>query len=409
MKQLLLGLKLRLFFLPVVLFLFSLLPANAQNGSQNAFGNEIIKPAAENLTMYLDSLRGKKVAVVANHTSLVEDVHLVDTLLKRGIEIVRIFGPEHGFRGDAADGAPVEDGVDVKTGIPVISLYGDHKKPTSADLIGIDLVLFDIQDVGCRFFTYISTMTYVMEACAENDIPMTVLDRPNPNGYYVDGPVLESKFSSFVGLHPVPIVYGMTIGEYALMVNGEHWLRSSKPCKLTVIPCTGYTHASRYQLPVKPSPNLPVMESVYLYPSLCLFEGTSVSIGRGTDKPFTMIGHPLFHEGSFMFTPRAIAGVSDNPPFKGKTCYGQNLESAASLLKEKGHVELGWLSGMYKYLRGRSEFFTPYFEKLAGTDQLREQIESGMSPKAIRRSWQKGIREFRVIRGKYLLYPDFQE
>lgn len=368
----------------------------------------MIKPAALDLNSYLPDLTGKKVAVVANHTSLVERVHLVDTLLKRGIRIVRIFGPEHGFRGTAADGAFVDNAIDAKTGIPVISLYGNHKKPEPADLEGVDIVLFDIQDVGCRFFTYISTMTYVMEACAENNLPLIILDRPNPNGYYIDGPVLEPRYSSFVGLHPVPIVYGMTIGEYALMVNGERWLKNGIRCELKVIPCSGYTHSSRYQLPVKPSPNLPVMASVYLYPSICLFEGTSVSVGRGTEKPFTMIGHPLFHEGSFMFVPEAIPGMSDNPPYKGKVCYGQNLEPAAELLKKDGRVELGWLTGMFRYMRGRSEFFTPYFEKLAGTATLRKQIEQGIGEKAIRKSWQPGIRKFMAIRAKYLLYPDFQ-
>lgn len=368
----------------------------------------VIRPAAECMDQYLFLLSDKKVGVVANHTSLVGSTHLVDTLLKSGIDVVKIFGPEHGFRGNASDGALVEDALDSMTGIPVISLYGDHKKPTTGDLNGLDVLVFDIQDVGCRFFTFISTMTYVMEACAEKGLPMVILDRPNPNGYYVDGPVLESKFRSFVGLHPVPIVYGMTIGEYALMVNGEKWLDNGIQCNLKVIPCSGYNHSARYQLPVKPSPNLPVMESVYLYPSLCLFEGTSISVGRGTDKPFTMIGHPLFHEGSFMFVPQSVPGVSDNPPFKGKVCYGQNLETAAAGIKEDGHVELGWLTGMYKHMRGRSDFFTPYFEKLAGTAKLREQIESGMPAKAIRRSWQKDIRQFMKIREKYLLYPDFR-
>jgi uncharacterized protein YbbC (DUF1343 family) len=394
---------------PVILFLFiSLFPCNAQVSNKVGNLDSGIRPAADNLLLYLPELQGKKVAVVANQTSLVGKTYLVDTLISCGVDVVKIFGPEHGFRGEAADGALIEDAIDSKTGVPVVSLYGDHRKPTSADLVGLDLILFDIQDVGCRFFTYISTMSNVMEACAEKDIPMIILDRPNPNGYYVDGPILEPKYASFVGLHPVPIVYGMTIGEYALMANGEKWLKNGIHCNLTVIPCSGYTHSSRYQLPVKPSPNLPAMESVYLYPSLCLFEGTSVSIGRGTEKPFTMIGHPLFHEGSFMFTPKAIPGVSDNPPFKGKVCYGQNLETAAIALREHGHIELGWLKGMYKYLRGRSEFFTPYFDKLAGTASLRKQIEAGMSPKAIRKSWQKGIREFMPVRAKYLLYPDFQ-
>lgn len=380
----------------------------AQDRRDNCNLSSVIKPGAENMAQYLPHLEGRKVAIVANHTSLVGTVHLVDTLLSHGITVERIFGPEHGFRGEAADGTLIEDATDQKTGIRIISLYGNHRKPLVSDLKGIDIVVFDIQDVGCRFFTYISTMTYVMEACAENGIPLIVLDRPNPNGYYIDGPVLEPEFTSFVGLHPVPIVYGMTIGEYALMVNGEKWLKNGIECKLNVIPCSGYTHSSRYQLPVRPSPNLPLMESVYLYPSLCLFEGTSISVGRGTDKPFTMIGHPLFHEGSFMFEPGVIPGVSDNPPFKGKICYGQNLEPAADLIKADGHIELGWLIGIYKYMRGRSEFFTPYFEKLAGTATLRQQVEEGKSVKAIRKSWQKDLNYFKAVRARYLMYPDFQ-
>jgi uncharacterized protein YbbC (DUF1343 family) len=390
-------------------FLFiTLLPGYAQINLSNKNHEITVRPAADNMPAYLPELSDKKVAIVANHTSLVGTTNLVDTLIKCGINVVKIFGPEHGFRGNAADGAVVDDTRDSITGIPVVSLYGNHKKPLPSDLKGLDVVIFDIQDVGCRFFTYISTMTYVMEACAVSNLPVIILDRPNPNGYYIDGPVLESKFSSFVGLHPVPIVYGMTIGEYALMVNGEKWLKDGIQCNLKIIPCSGYSHSSRYQLPVRPSPNLPAMESVYLYPSLCLFEGTAISIGRGTDKPFTMIGHPLFHEGSFMFEPQSIPGVSDNPPFKGKVCYGQNLEPEAALLKANGHIELGWLTSMYKYMRGRCEFFTPYFEKLAGTATLRKQIEAGMSAKAIRKSWQKSINNFRNIRAKYLLYPDFQ-
>ncbi len=396
------------YFLSLVIFLVTLLHCQAQTDTGAGDTGISIKPAAESMDLYLPDISGKKVAVVANHTSLVGSVHLVDTLLKQGINIIKIFGPEHGFRGKAADGELVGDAVDSVTNIPVISLYGDHRKPTSSDLLGVDIVVFDIQDVGCRFFTYISTMTYVMEACTENGIPVIILDRPNPNGYYIDGPVLQAKFTSFVGLHPVPVVYGMTIGEYALMVNGEKWLKNGAECNLKVIPCKGYTHSSRYQLPVRPSPNLPVMESVYLYPSLCLFEGTSISVGRGTEKPFTMIGHPLYHEGSFMFEPKAIPGVSDNPPYRGKVCYGQNLEPAASLIKADGHIELGWLTSIYKIMRGRSEFFTPYFEKLAGTATLRKQIEEGMTAKAIRKTWQKDINHFRGIRAKYLLYPDFQ-
>ena len=368
--------------------------------------SEDIKTGAQNLiSSNLDLISEKKVGIVANQASIVHSLHLVDTLLALNIEIVKIFSPEHGFRGKAEAGAYIQDGMDTKTGLEVISLYGDHKKPTLEDLKGIDVMLFDLQDVGVRYYTYISTLSYVMEACGKYNIPIVVLDRPNPNGFYIDGPVLKPLYSSFVGLHPVPIVYGMTIGEYALMVKGEHWQDSTSNINLTVIPLKGYSHHMLVKLPVKPSPNLPNWESVYLYPSLCLFEGTSVSVGRGTDFPFQIYGHPDYYTGSYSFTPKSIRGVSENPKFKGIQCVGQNLNNYAKNFKDNPQkLNLLWLIHSYELLSKHGDFFNDYFEKLAGTDELQKQIESGLSEEEIRESWQLEINKFKEIRKKYLLY-----
>jgi len=368
----------------------------------------IILPGAYMTGKYLPLLKGKKTGIVANNTSLINKTHLVDSLIKLKINVIKIFGPEHGFRGDQPDGKEILNGKDPKTGIEVVSLYGNHKKPIKADLENIDVMIFDIQDVGARFYTYISTLTYVMEACAESNIPLIVLDRPNPNGYYVDGPVLEPAFASFIGMHPVPVVYGMTIGEYATMVNDEKWLKEGKQCSLTIIKCDNYTHNSRYQLSVRPSPNLQDMKAIYLYPSLCLFEGTVVSIGRGTDNPFKIFGHPKFTSGSYSFTPKPIKGVSEDPPLKGQLCFGKNLDGTAESIKKNGHLELGWLIEAYKNLNLKTEFFTNYFDKLAGNSKMREQVISGKSETEIRRSWQPELDNFKKIRKKYLLYPDFE-
>lgn len=370
--------------------------------------NGIILPGAYLTGDYLPLLTGKKIGIVANHTSLINNTHIVDSLISTGINVTKIFGPEHGFRGDHSDGKEISSNTDPKTGIEVISLYGDHKKPTNTDLQNIDIMLFDIQDVGVRFYTYISTLTYVMEACAENNIPLLVTDRPNPHGYYVDGPVLKQEFSSFVGLHPVPAVYGMTIGEYATMVNGEKWLKGEKQCALTVVKCVNYSHNSRYQLPVSPSPNLQYMEAIYLYPSLCFFEGTIVSIGRGTENPFKVYGHPKYKNSSYSFTPQPIKGVSENPPLKGQLCYGKYVGDDAESIKTNGRLELSWLLDAYTNLGMNSAFFIKYFEKLAGTNQLREQILAGKSESEIRKSWQPELEKFKEIRKKYLLYPDFE-
>lgn len=370
--------------------------------------NGIILPGSYLTSDYLPLIKGKATGIVANNTSLIKQSHLVDTLVSLGINVKKIFGPEHGFRGDQPDGKGILNGKDPKTGIEVISLYGNHKKPTEADLSGIDVMIFDIQDVGARFYTYISTLAYVMEACAENNISLIVLDRPNPNGYYVDGPIQEPAFTSFIGMHPVPVVYGMNIGEYAAMVNGERWLAAGVQCDLTIIKCRNYTHKSRYQLPVRPSPNLQDMKSVYLYPSLCLFEGTVVSVGRGTDNPFSVFGHPKYTAGFYSFTPQPVKGVSENPPLKGQLCFGQNVAKDAETLKEKGKLELRWLVEMYRNLNLQENFFTSYFDKLAGNSKLRGQIIQGASEAEIRSSWQPGLESFKKTRKKYLLYPDFE-
>ncbi|MBU2651252.1 MAG: DUF1343 domain-containing protein [Bacteroidetes bacterium] len=357
---------------------------------------------------YLSLMEGKQIALVANHTSRVGTYHLIDTLLALGVDIHRIFAPEHGFRGNITAGDHVSNTHDPVTGIPVISLYGRHFKPTRRDMRRIDLVVFDIQDVGVRFYTYISTLSYVMEACAENDVPLIILDRPNPNGFYIDGPVLEKDYASFVGLHPVPVVYGMTIGEYALMVNGEGWLPYGKKCDLKVIPVSGYHHNMICKLPVRPSPNLPDWMSVYLYPSLALFEGTIMSVGRGTDKPFQVFGHPDYLAGSYLFKPVSREGAS-KPLYEGILCHGHNLSSYALQYASNPHgMNLSWLTESWRYFSGKEEFFNNYFPLLAGTDKLERQVRSGLTPQEIRESWKEDLNRFREIRRKYLLYEDFE-
>jgi uncharacterized protein YbbC (DUF1343 family) len=364
--------------------------------------------AAQQTASYLPLLEGKRVALVANHSSLIDDIHLADSLLALDVDIVKVLAPEHGFRGMADAGEHVADGKDVKTQLPVISLYGTNRKPNAQTLKGIDLILFDLQDVGTRFYTYISTLTFVMETAAEQGIPVLVLDRPNPNGFYIDGPVMEKEHSSFVGLHPVPIVYGMTIGEYGLMVNGEYWLADSLQCELKVIPLTNYDRNKLYKLPIKPSPNLPNWQSVYLYPSLCLFEGTVVSAGRGTDAPFTLYGHPDFHIGSFAFTPEPRPGAQ-HPKLEGIQCFGQNLIGYADQYEGVfDHLNLQWLTSAYEVIGNDSTFFIPYFENLAGTSNLRKQIISGASIGEIKASWQDDLDKFKRIRNKYLIYKDFE-
>lgn len=370
-------------------------------------GGSQIVTGANQPEAYLHHLKGKKIALVVNQTSMVQNNHLVDFLQQKQIEIKGIFAPEHGFRGDHSAGEKVKSGIDARSGLKVYSLYGNQKKPTKEMLAEVDLVVFDIQDVGARFYTYISTLHYVMEACAENNKTLLVLDRPNPNGFYIDGPVLDTAFKSFVGMHPVPIVHGCTIAEYAQMINGEKWLKHGVQCKLIVVKVKNYTHWENYTLPVKPSPNLPNMSSIYLYPSLCLFEGTNYSIGRGTPMPFECVGKPANAIGSDTFTPKHLPGIADHPPHEGKVCKGFNLQEYGSNISPfQGKINLYWLIELYQHDADSAKFFTPFFDKLAGTDQLRKQIIAGLSEEEIRKSWQTKLQQYRAIRSKYLLYSD---
>lgn len=364
-------------------------------------------PGAWQTEQYLPLLIGKRVAVCGNQTSLVGDTHLVDTLLHRGVQVEKIFCPEHGFRGNKEAGAHIASSTDPQTGLPIISLYGKNRKPQPEQMRGLDVVVFDLQDVGCRFYTYISTLHYVMEAAAEQGVAVIVLDRPNPNGYFIDGPVLDLQYHSFVGMHPVPVVYGMTIGEYARMINGERWLANAAVCELTVITLENYTHNTRYDLPVAPSPNLPNAEAIYLYPSLCFFEGTNVSIGRGTTQPFQMYGAPGQKYGDYSFTPVPIPGASENPPCKNQKCVGFNLYSYAhDNLNGENALNLNYLITAYNGAPDKTSFFTNsnFFDKLAGTSRLREQIIAGWSAEKISESWREELEKFREVRGRYLLY-----
>jgi len=372
-------------------------------------GQEKIRPGAERFEEYLPMIQGKRIGIVANQTSMVGNTHLVDTLASLYMQndmVFKIFSPEHGFRGEAEYGEYVRNGFDDRTGLPVISLYGKYRKPSSTDLENIDIMIFDIQDVGARFYTYISTLFYVMQSCAENDVELLLLDRPNPNGFYVDGPVLEPDFSSFAGMHEVPVVYGMTIGEYGLMINGEGWLGEGLSCRMEIIPCENYTHGSLYELPVPPSPNLPNMNSVYLYPSLCFFEGTVISEGRGTVSPFEVFGHPDLKGMDYSFTPISIPGIASNPKLEGKLCYGKDLRYLRDSTRRPPKINLSWLIKAYRDFPDKDHFFIPYFDNLAGTDGLRQQIINGLSEDQIRASWKDDLQAFRKIRKKYLIYPD---
>ena len=368
-----------------------------------------ISPGADQTALYINYLRGKNIGMVVNQTSVIgpQLIPSVDSLLHLGIRIKKIFGPEHGFRGDASNGASVNDAVDAKTGLPAISLYGNkHYKPTPGDLAGLDLLIFDIQDVGARFYTYLSTLHYVMEACAENNVELMILDRPNPNGFYVDGPVLDTAYRSFVGMHPVPIVHGMTIAEYARMINGEGWLKNHVQCKLKIIKVANYRHSDFYNLPVNPSPNLNTNQSVLLYPSLCLFEGTTLSLGRGTMAPFTQVGHPLF-KGiySYSFTPVSIPGMSEDPPQKNQVCYGVDLKNYyTDIIKTDAKFDLRWLLQLYNDFPDKAHFFNAYFTKLAGNETLRRQIEAGKTEQEIRAGWEPALNNYKIMRRKYLLY-----
>ena len=398
-----------------VLFLLLITQINFGQASLSAKQTSTgeILPGANQLSQYLPLLKGKSVAVFANQTSIVANSHLVDTLIKRGVNIRKIFSPEHGFRGTADAGEQVANLVDPSTGIPIISLYGNAVKPTSADLKDIDIMIFDVQDVGVRFYTYISSLEKYMEAALENNKMMMVLDRPNPNGFYVDGPILDTGFKSFVGMQAVPVVYGMTIGEYAKMLVGEKLIRDPKnnikTFKLIVIPNKNYSHKSRYQLPVRPSPNLPNMQSVYLYPSICFFEGTAVSLGRGTDKPFQQFGHPSFPANLYSFTPRSTEGAK-SPPLMNQVCYGFDLSELNIAGPEYQLIQLKWLLQAYALFGDKSKFFltSNYIDKLAGSDALAKQIKAGKTEAEIKASWEPGLRQFKKIRKKYLLYTDFE-
>ncbi len=398
-----------------------------------ALGQNNIKPGAQMMDEYIPLLRGKRVGLFANQTSMVGSAHLADTLQKSGINIAMIFGPEHGFRGTADAGEKVGNYTDTKTRIPVVSLYGAKRRPSAEDLKNIDILVFDIQDVGVRFYTYISSLQEYMEAALENDKPLIILDRPNPNGFYVDGPVLELKYKSFVGMQPVPIVYGMTMGEYALMIAGEKWLNEVSNKKyaqykksmnsrensffLKIIKNKGYDHNSKYELPVKPSPNLPSIQSIYLYPSTCFFEGTTLSEGRGTNKPFMVFGAPSLPKNLYSFIPNPNEGAKSSKHF-GEICYGWDLSGTKELvLNEVNHqVQLKWLMEAYRLFPNKDSFFIApktgkmeqsFFNKLAGNNELWQQIKAGKSEKEIRACWQPKLSEFKTIRKKYLLYTDF--
>ncbi|QHC84582.1 hypothetical protein AS589_07145 [Empedobacter brevis] len=393
-----------------VIFLGFSINLSAQNDTSET--HEIqskIIVGAENTTNYLSKLKGKKIGLISNQTGIATvngiTMHTVDLFLKNNLNVVKLYSPEHGFRGDADAGAKVKSGVDTKTGLPIISLYGDNKKPKANQISDVDILVFDMQDVGARFYTYISTLHYVMEAAAENGKKVIVLDRPNPNGHYVDGPVMKNEFKSFVGMHNVPIVYGMTIGEYAQMINGEGWLVNGIKADLEVIPLVYYTHQSRYNLPVKPSPNLPNAHAINLYPSTCLFEGTNVNEGRGTDMQFQVYGSPFLKNMPFQYTPISKPGAS-NPKFKDQVCFGEDL----SEVPYQSAINLKWLINAYKN-NTKQPFWTMngkklWIDQLSGTDELRKQIETGLSEEEIKATWQKELETFKTIRAKYLIYKD---
>jgi uncharacterized protein YbbC (DUF1343 family) len=379
---------------------------NSEDHHQSLTDNSEIIPGAWQTEEYFPLLDGKAIALVGNHSSLVRNTHLVDTLLASGFNLLRVFSPEHGFRGEAADGQKVESGADPLTGVSVISLYGASRRPDPNHIKDLDLIIFDIQDVGTRFYTYISTMTYVMEEAARQGVPMLILDRPNPNGHFVDGPILEKEHSTFVGLHPIPIVHGMTVAEYAQMVNGEGWLADQ--CDLHIVPVRNYNRQMWYELPVTPSPNLPNMTSIMLYPGLCLMEGTALSVGRGTDFPFQVYGHPDLpsNEFPFTFTPRSRR-ESVYPPQEGNLCFGRDLRTAnPEKLMDISKVDLQPLLHAFNYFPDKENFFISSFERLAGTSKLRKQIIEGMTEEEIRETWQEGLQEFMEMRKPYLIYSD---
>lgn len=386
---------------------------NTQSEIKKSFYKTDIILGADKTNDYLKLLADKRVGVVANQTTILSNgKHLVDTLLNLSVDVKKVFSPEHGFRGKASAGEKVSSGKDIKTGLPIISLYGKHKKPTKSDLNDIDIVIFDMQDVGARFYTYISTLHYVMEACAENKKQLIILDRPNPNGHYVDGPILSEKYKSFIGMHPIPVVHGLTIGELAGMINGEGWLANKATCNVTVIKASNYEHKDFYKLPIAPSPNLPNMRAVYLYPSLCFFEGTDVSIGRGTPFPFQVIGSPLFKDTNFTFKPKELSHAK-SPKQEGKLCNGIDLRRSVDSLYSSFamyEINLQWIYSYMNAYKGKKEMINrpKFFDLLAGTNELRLQLNKKISPETIKASWRDKLIEYKKMRVDYLLYPDFE-
>jgi len=390
----------------LTLWVFNII--STQSSSKNNFLKQPIV-GAEKIDEYFPLIKNKNIALIVNHTSRIGKTHLVDSLIKLKVPIKKIFAPEHGFRGTMADGESIKDGIDVQTNLPIISLYGNHKKPTVSQLSDIDIVIFDIQDVGCRFYTYLSTLYLAMQSCAENGKTLILLDRPNPNGYFVDGPILEKKFESFVGMLPVPIVHGITFGEMTSMIVGENWLNCNKKLDLVIIKCSQYIHEKSplYDYPIAPSPNLPTKQSILLYPSLCLFEGTEISVGRGTDKPFMVFGNPLLTKMKYQFTPKSIQN-SINPPQKDKLCYGKDLSNMdiKSIISRK-KIDLEPFFVAYHSYPNKDSFFlkTNYIDKLYGSDKFRKMILKGSDEKIIRATWENDLKAFLIKRKKYLLYP----
>ncbi len=388
----------------IVFYLALLLPAYCR--AQGIY-DTTIKPADAMPERYVPQLKGKRVALVINQTSTIGNVSLLDLLRSSGVNVVRIFVPEHGFRGSEDAGANVENAIDSATGLPVVSLYGKHKKPTAEDLADVDIVAYDLQDVGVRFYTYISTLQYVMEACGQNHRRLMILDRPNPNGFYVDGPVLDTAYRSFVGMQPIPIVYGMTAGEYAKMLAGERWCTGVEKLDMMVVKCANYAHEKKYKLPVAPSPNLRTMAAVYAYPSLCLLEGSVISVGRGTEFPFQQYGHPELDSTKYKnaFTPKGGEGAK-NPPYESKRCYGKMTgKSDADILNIIGsELYLGWLITTYADYPDKENFFNAFFVKLAGSPELENDIKNNVREIEIRKKWEPGLNSFKIIRKKYLLY-----
>jgi uncharacterized protein YbbC (DUF1343 family) len=406
MKHILAKIKIIVLTTSVVLFSCQGENKSPQAAIDSEEPKNTLQVGAERTDLYYPKIQGKNLALMVNQTSVVDDQHLVDRLLADGMQIKRIFAPEHGFRGTADAGEKISDSKDPATGIEIVSLYGKKRKPVPEDLADIDLVILDIQDVGARFYTYISSMHYLMEGLAEQNIPMLVLDRPNPNGHYVDGPVREPELASFVGLHPIPVVHGMTMGEYARMINGEGWLSDGGSCTLEVIPCAGYTHRTAYEVPIKPSPNLPNNRAIYLYPSICYFEGTVFNLGRGTDKQFQVIGAPAPMSGDYSYTPQSMPGAK-HPKHEGEVCYGLDLSDLdPEAIRQEARLNLSYLIELYQAYPDKENFFLDnnFFDKLAGTYALREQLQEGWTESQIRETWSEGLQAFKETRGKYLLY-----